>query len=300
MFSPVCRGPVAWGRCGSSHGASCTLFSAAASSTPPPRPSLLQHEALSLPAGRLHPQHISDTQTQGWDFLWLLVSWQVNEVKTTVPGVWANTGPPLCCLWMPPSGAVSLGTYLCLRSETFLSPTNSALQRWERQPRLDIFVAVLWHKHKTKTNKIQLIMIPSPTCCLQSLHDALTFSPAGLSGANQLHTASFGAWWRCCPAWEEEKYKILLQRIVHITGRYYIETQYWKSRQVCLKLQTCTPNYCLPAAKVKGCLSRITGHIWVSSITEEKVDQRTVPMKGGIVERGETTPSWMKTNTLGF
>lgn len=64
---------------------------------------------------------------------------------------------------------------------------------------------VLGHKHKSKTNKSKLIMIPSPTCCLQSLHDALMFSPAGLSGANRLHTASFGAWWRCFPAWEESE-----------------------------------------------------------------------------------------------
>lgn len=66
MFSPVCRGPVVWGRCGSSDRASRTLFSAAVSSTPPLHPSLLQHEALSLPAGQLHPQHISETQTEGW------------------------------------------------------------------------------------------------------------------------------------------------------------------------------------------------------------------------------------------
>lgn len=71
MFSPVCWGPVVWGRCGSSHGASCTPFSAAVSSTPPLRPSRLQHEALSLPAGQLYPQRISDTQRQGWDALLL-------------------------------------------------------------------------------------------------------------------------------------------------------------------------------------------------------------------------------------
>lgn len=75
---------------------------------------------------------------------------------------------------------------------------------------------------------------------------------------------------------------------------------YYKSTQVCLKLQTYRPNCCLPAAKMKGCLSCITCHIWVSAITEEKVDQCTVPMQGGIVERGETTPAWVKTNTLGF
>lgn len=66
MFSPVCWDPVVWGRCGSSDGASCILFSAAVSSTPPLHPSLLQREALSLPAGRLHPQYISEIQRQDW------------------------------------------------------------------------------------------------------------------------------------------------------------------------------------------------------------------------------------------
>lgn len=49
-----------------------------------------------------------------------------------IPGFWADIGPPLCYPWMQPGEAMSLGTCLCLWSETFLSPTNSALQRWER------------------------------------------------------------------------------------------------------------------------------------------------------------------------
>lgn len=44
---------------------------------------------------------------------------------------------------------------------------------------------------------------------------------------------------------------------------------------------------------MKGCLSRITCHVRVSSITEEKVNHGAVTMEGSVVERGETTPSWM-------
>lgn len=49
---------------------------------------------------------------------------------------------------------------------------------------------------------------------------------------------------------------------------------------------------------MKGCLSRITCHVRVGSITEEKVNHGAVTMEGSIVEWGETTPSWMnKINT---
>lgn len=43
---------------------------------------------------------------------------------------------------------------------------------------------------------------------------------------------------------------------------------------------------------MKGCLSRITCQVRVSAITKEKFDHGTVTMEGGIVERGETTPTW--------
>lgn len=51
---------------------------------------------------------------------------------------------------------------------------------------------------------------------------------------------------------------------------------------------------------MKGCLSGITGQVRVSSITEEKVNQHAVTMKGSIVEWGETPPAWMKTDTSGI
>lgn len=68
---------------------------------------------------------------------------------------------------------------------------------------------IAWHRHFIYCD----VLFPSLTCCPQSLHDALLFSPAGLWGANQLHTASFGAWDRCSPAWEESEVQTLITKV---------------------------------------------------------------------------------------
>lgn len=51
---------------------------------------------------------------------------------------------------------------------------------------------------------------------------------------------------------------------------------------------------------MEGRLSCITGQVRVSSVTEEKVNQHAVTMKGSIVEWGETAPACMNTNTSGI
>lgn len=74
----------------------------------------------------------------------------------------------------------------------------------------------LCHKHKTKTsNYVCDVWFPPLTCFPHWPHDAVTFFPAGLWGANQLHTASFGVWYRCSLAWWESKVQTVTKNQVH-------------------------------------------------------------------------------------
>lgn len=61
MFSPVCWGPVVWGRWGFSHEGSRTQPFAAGSSTPPRILAQLLREVTSPPFGQQHPLHNAET-----------------------------------------------------------------------------------------------------------------------------------------------------------------------------------------------------------------------------------------------